>query len=107
MLDGLDAIHWAELHHAYGPASNVPDLIRSLLLDDPEIIEETLDSLYGTIWHQGTVYQATAYAVPFLIELLDSEAEQATVGLLGLLEAIATGSSYSDVHVARSSRLSG
>jgi hypothetical protein len=99
MLEGLDAIDWAELHHAYGPATDVPDLIRSLLSDDPEIVEEALDSLYGTIWHQGTVYQATAYAVPFLIELLDSEAEQAKVGLLGLLGGIGAGASYSDVHV--------
>jgi hypothetical protein len=48
MLEGLDAIHWAEMHHAYGPATDVPDLIRSLLSDDPQLIEETLDSLHST-----------------------------------------------------------
>jgi hypothetical protein len=48
MLEGLDAIHWAELLHAYGPATDVPDLIRSLLSDDPQLIEETLDSLHST-----------------------------------------------------------
>jgi hypothetical protein len=48
MLEGIDAIHWAELRHAHGPASDVPDLIRNLLSDDPEIVEEALDSLYNT-----------------------------------------------------------
>jgi hypothetical protein len=30
MLEGLDAINWQQLTHAYGPATDVPDLIRKL-----------------------------------------------------------------------------
>lgn len=30
MLEGLDAIDWTSLEHAYGDASDVPDLLRDL-----------------------------------------------------------------------------
>ncbi|MEV4709105.1 hypothetical protein [Actinoplanes sp. NPDC049316] len=59
MLDGLDEVDWAALTHAYGPAHDVPELLREAALSD----------LYGRIFHQGTVYTATAAAVPFLVEL--------------------------------------
>jgi hypothetical protein len=54
--------------------------------------------LFGTIWHQGTVYEATAYAVPFLIELAACTLVPDRLGILGLLAAIATGRSFRDVH---------
>jgi HEAT repeat protein len=46
----------------------------------------------------GTVYQATAHAVPFLIELLHSESVRDKAAILGLLQCISTGSSFLDVH---------
>ncbi len=30
MLEGLNDINWQRLTHAYGPATDVPDLIRKL-----------------------------------------------------------------------------
>lgn len=69
MLQGLDAIPWPELEHAYGPAEDVPDLLRQLLDPDPKVRDEVLTTLYGNVFHQGTRYQATAYVIPFLIEL--------------------------------------
>ena len=30
MLEGLSNVDWAKLEHAYGPAEDVPDLIRAL-----------------------------------------------------------------------------
>ena len=30
MLEGLDAVEWAQLTHAYGAAVDVPELIRAL-----------------------------------------------------------------------------
>jgi hypothetical protein len=65
MLEGLDDVPWGTFQHAYGPAEDVPGLLRRLASGDAEALWE----LYGNIWHQGTVYEATAHAVPFLIAL--------------------------------------
>jgi hypothetical protein len=100
VLDGLDSIPWSRLTHAYGAADDVPDLIRALRTADPEARgeESPLWHLFGNIWHQGTVYEATSYAVPFLIELAASADTPNRVGILFLLASIATGSSYCAVH---------
>ncbi|MFJ9942727.1 hypothetical protein [Streptomyces erythrochromogenes] len=62
----LDHVHWHDLTHAYGPAEDVPELIRALYADDDDTADEAIHELYGTIHHQGTVYPASAPAVPFL-----------------------------------------
>lgn len=31
LLDGLDEVDWGSLHHAYGPATDVPGLLRALV----------------------------------------------------------------------------
>ena len=93
MLDGLDGVPWDQLEHAYGNASDVPEILKRIAEGDGEAIGE----LFGNIWHQGTVYEATAHAVPFLVQLLEVEAVDRTA-LLQLLRCIATGSSYMDVH---------
>lgn len=62
----VDAHPWADLTHAYGSAADVPDCLRALAGDDDEKAAEALSELYGSILHQGSVYEATAHAVPFL-----------------------------------------
>jgi hypothetical protein len=64
----IDSVSWADLKHAYGDASDVPALLRRLGSDDAGDREGALYDLYGTIWHQGSVYSATAAAVPFLVQ---------------------------------------
>lgn len=93
MLDGLDAVPWSTLTHAYGPATDVPEVLRRLAAGE----SAALDELFSNIWHQGTVYPATAPAVPFLLELLASKTVNLP-GLLTLLTSIAGGASYLDVH---------
>jgi HEAT repeat protein len=98
MLESLEEIDWGNLHHAYGPASDVPDLLRALASPRRKERSRAIYDLYGNIWHQGTVYEATAYAVPFLIELLREPAVQDKAAILGLLQAVARGTSYLEVH---------
>ncbi|MFD5878720.1 hypothetical protein [Streptomyces yangpuensis] len=62
----LDQVQWHDLTHAYGPAADVPELIRALYEDDADTVGEAIHELYGNIHHQGTVYPASAPAVPFL-----------------------------------------
>jgi hypothetical protein len=93
MLNDLDAVDWSGLEHAYGAADDVPGLLRDLA----DGSDEALSTLYGNIWHQGTVYEATGHAVPFLVRILDlPDADPGAV--LGLLASIAEGTSYHAVH---------
>jgi hypothetical protein len=91
VLERLDDVDWARITHAYGPATDVPDLIRELCAADPDRREKARWQLYGNIFHQGTRYEATAYAVPFLLEVLADPDCADTAELVLLLAAIAVG----------------
>ena len=69
MLEGLESINWSMLHHAYGEATDVPDMLRAMASPDPGVRHQAYDDAYGNIFHQGSVYSATAASVPFLYEL--------------------------------------
>ena len=99
MLETLDAIPWSDLQHAYGAANNVPDLIRALASPDYEVYDRALSVLWSNVTHQGTVYSATAYVVPFFCELLEAPTVHNKVRLLHYLTTIAYGASYADVHI--------
>jgi HEAT repeat protein len=98
MLEKLDEVDWSSLGHAYGAASDVPGLIRALTSERHEDRQEAWRILYSNIWHQGTVYQATAHAVPFLIELLAEPSVPDKEEIIFFLQALSTGNSYCDVH---------
>ena len=98
MLESLDEIDWASLTHAYGPAADVPGLLRSLLSPDKKVREEAIYELFGNIWHQGTVYPATAAAVPFLYDLLSAPEVQDKSSIAHLLACIADGVGYLEAH---------
>jgi HEAT repeat protein len=98
MLADLNSVDWASLTHAYGEATDIPGLLRSLLSADPKVREEAIYELFGNIWHQGTVYPASAAAVPFLYELLTAPDVQDKPKIAHLLASIATGVGYLEVH---------
>ncbi len=81
VLAGLDEIGWAGLSHAYGPAGDVPGLLRALAAGSPADREHALHALYGTIFHQGSRHEATAPAVPFLAGLAAGGCTVSCVGL--------------------------
>jgi hypothetical protein len=67
---------WTRLQQAYGPASNIPDLLRELKASTESSSEQ--DELWHTLWgslcHQGTVYTASYAAVPHLVQIaIDAE----------------------------------
>jgi hypothetical protein len=91
MLAKLPEVDWDRLVHAYGAASDVPSLIRALASTRAGWCRKAMQELYVNIWHQGTVYEATGYAVPFLIGLLEAEVVQEKHEILMLLSEIARG----------------
>lgn len=74
----LDSPHWKELEHAYGAASDTPELLRQL---DSFPTSEGESEPWFTIWsslaHQGDVYSASFAAVPHVINALSKEPERA------------------------------
>jgi hypothetical protein len=92
-LSGLDEIDWAALEHAYGPAEDIPHILRALATGSAEEAEEALYELWGNIWHQGSVYPATVPAVPYLARIAASGRSAAPpTGVLQLLGSIAKSS---------------
>src|SRR5262245_9963590 len=91
MLDGLDSVQWGRLTHAYGTAEDVPELIRGLRSADADVRRNALHELYGNIYHQGKRYEASPYAVPFLLELVNDSAAADRAEVLLLLTALAIG----------------
>jgi hypothetical protein len=97
VLDQLDDVPWKDLGHAYGSAEDIPALLHALAGSGAQQ-GEALYELFGNIWHQGTVYEASAYAVPFLVELAADPRVGRRDEILGLVAAIAKGKSYLAVH---------
>jgi len=113
-LDELDQVDWSRLQHAYGRgvvslgAANMSlgiagDVARSLaaLRDDPS--SAIGEGLYSNVCHQGTVYEATAYAVPFIAAVAAGDIpDEIRLPLLVLLGDISIGGSYVAPHGSHS-----
>jgi hypothetical protein len=66
-----DTRRWADLQHAYGSASDVPDLLRQLAaLPASSGKDEPWFSLWSALAHQGDVYSASFAAVPHVVRAL-------------------------------------
>ncbi|MGW3774191.1 hypothetical protein [Actinomadura verrucosospora] len=90
-LDGLKAVDWAGLHHAYGPADDVPGQLAALLSADAEERHQAHARLRGNVYHQGTRWQVSCHVVPFLTELADDPATPDRAAVVDLLRAVALG----------------
>ncbi|MFD8015510.1 PBS lyase [Streptomyces sp. NPDC058955] len=88
MLTGIEEVDWASLGHAYGPADDVPALLRGLASPDPAEREAGLDGMYGAVHHQGDVYDSTLACIPFLLELVADPVVQDRGGIVELLTSI-------------------
>ena len=68
----LDSSEWHRLKHAYGAASNIPQLLRHLA-DNPSPTKNYRDEPWFSLWsalcHQGSVYDASFAAVPHIVEV--------------------------------------
>jgi len=87
----LDSPQWSALHHAYGPAADMPPLLRSVAADVARS-----DAGNGTPWfelwsalcHQGDVYPASFAAVPHLVDSVASDPARASYNFFLLPAAI-------------------
>jgi hypothetical protein len=63
-LDQLDKAPWGKLTQRLRQSDRCPRLIRGLVSKDAPERKTALRELFGNIWHQGTVYEATIHALP-------------------------------------------
>ncbi|MGW2086050.1 HEAT repeat domain-containing protein [Streptomyces sp. NPDC001880] len=88
MFAGIDEVDWASMEHAYGPAGDVPAMLRGLASADPAEREQALDGMYGAVHHQGDVYACTLASIPFLFELVVNPGIQDRGSIVELLTSI-------------------
>jgi hypothetical protein len=75
----LDSLEWKELKHAYGSASDIPELLRQLdTLPSANGTAEPWFSLWSALAHQGDVYSASFAAVPHVVRVLATAPEVAS-----------------------------
>lgn len=75
----LDSPVWATLQHAYGNASDIPDLLRQLdSLPSSEGNSEPWFSIWSALAHQGDVYTGSFAAVPHVVRVLASNPSAAS-----------------------------
>ncbi|MGV4985009.1 hypothetical protein ACVB8X_37110 [Streptomyces sp. NRAIS4] len=60
---------WGKLTHAYGPADDIPGLLRAMESEDADVREGASHDLFSALCHQGDVYDASAPAVAHLARL--------------------------------------
>ncbi|WP_418958847.1 hypothetical protein [Streptomyces tritici] len=60
---------WRALEHAYGSAEDVPGLLHAMESADADAREEAMEELVSSLCHQGSIYTASAAALPHLARL--------------------------------------
>jgi hypothetical protein len=95
-LAGLDQVPWQNLHHAYGPATDVPAHLSALRSPDPATRSRALDALTISVCHQGTRWEVSQQVVPFLIALIDATGTPDRGDIVHLLTRITIGDRRDD-----------
>ncbi len=73
-LSGLDAVPWCNLKHAYGPAIDVPELIRSLASPDGSLRDKAWHEPFWDV-HKSTSILRGEVSKPGFEEKLKAELE--------------------------------
>ena len=90
-FEGLFDHAWGKLRHALGTAEDVPFELWQLASKDDELRRDALAKLSSNIVHKGTVYEATARAVPYVVRLAMDPQFPNRSGVLALFCLIAKG----------------
>ena len=86
----LDSAQWNELTDAYGPAGDIPGLLKQLS-DFPSgenYRDEPWFSLWSALCHQGDVYSASFAAVPFMVAAIERDPLRASFNFFSLPASI-------------------
>lgn len=70
MFETLDTIDWSRVANCYGTSEGIPAAIRELVSTNASVRDRAREKLWMLLEHQGSVYEASALAVPFLLAIL-------------------------------------
>lgn len=86
----LNSPRWSELQHAYGNATNIPELLRQLAHFPSEASsqEEPWFTLWSSLYHQDDIYSASFAAVPHIVEALSANPALASLSFFLLPASI-------------------
>ncbi|MEX3983804.1 hypothetical protein AB4Y45_33000 [Paraburkholderia sp. EG287A] len=77
----LDSPRWVELEHAYGRASDIPELLRQLAaVPTSGGSKEPWFSIWSALAHQNDVYPATFAAVPHVVRVIAAAPDKVDFG---------------------------
>ena len=82
---------WDQLYHAFGPATDLPELLDAL---SPDPSDPLWGELWGRVCHQGSIYPASRYVLPFLLNLAAGWSEPGRIMPLVLASAIAASPEF-------------
>ena len=88
----LDAVPWELLEAAYGPAVAVPVHLYAAAYGEADTRAAAWWELWGNVHHQGTVYEATVHAVPFVAAVAADKTHPDRVQAVSFLRELAVGS---------------
>jgi len=97
MIEGLYQVDWQNLTHAEGEAANIPALLLGLTSTEPDDRQVSLENLTALVFNQGVVYEATAFVVPFILQLIQNPLVEGKEHLLVFLAQLASGNARFDV----------
>lgn len=78
----LEDLDWNQLNDAYGPAAEVPNLLRQIsqhIHPQKATTDEPWFSLWSRLCHQGDVYTASYAAVPYIVEIAGGNQDAASI----------------------------
>lgn len=84
-----DTVAWDQLVHAYGPASDIPLLLKRVAAARGRKLFKALDELSSRVLHQGTIYSASPPVVGAIIEMAQAAKPREKVMFYGLLSGFA------------------
>lgn len=87
----IKKVPWKKLEHAYGEASDVPELLIALAEGTKEERDKAYYELYGNVFHQGSRWEVTPHVVPILFYILQEKKTEEKDQLMAYLLCLAVG----------------
>ncbi|MCG5437846.1 hypothetical protein [Micromonospora foliorum] len=86
-----EEVDWSSVSHAYGPAIEIPALLRSIKSDSQEVRQGAYGDLVDLLVHQGSRFEASAAVAPHLIDIVADPAVPDRFAACQVLAAVAVG----------------